>query len=225
MKLTEVQIENGIYEAIRLGIVAAGYLPDAVNYLNDNQGYINAIEAIKSSGKKPIYIENSGSYKAHERLEENCIIVEKEDAQPSQTGTKSVPEYVFNEENNNYDKTVTAEGLFDLQYRISVVCYDTSYLEIMEGIILQKLRFRHIIDAMDNDANVTGRFKVWRRNYIQLDSNKFMERAIMFDIPSVDLIGNTGDTVIARAEEISIGISSNKDIAIDGTDDIVVTIP
>lgn len=223
--MTEIEIENGIYEAIRLIAVADGHLPDVTAYLpNDEAGYIQAIQAIKDNGRKVVYVENSGSYQNRENLEENCIIIDQEEAEPSATGTMSIPQYQYNEANDNYDKVMTANGLFDLQYRVTMVCYDAEYSAIMHDIIRRALGFRTRLKSLDNSANETGEFWCWRRNYLRLDSAKFMERGILFDIPSVDLIGNTGAGVVARAQEIHIGINTDYQIGDDPETDDEVTI-
>lgn len=226
MKLTTNEIENGIYELIRLWLVANGYLPDVTAYLPGNvSGWETAKTAIITGGKKLVYVENAGSYQGRENLEENCIVIDLEDQSPSMTGTKSVPEYKLNEPNNNYDKSITAEGLFDLQYRVSLVCYDIAYLSIMETCLFDVLRMRKTVSAIDNGASITGKFWLWRRNYINLDSQKFLERAILFDVPSIDLIGDVSAGVVARAEEITVGVvADNSQVAPGDEEDISVVI-
>lgn len=207
--MSEVEIENGLYEAIRLEIVSRGLLPDITDYIpNDIAGYEARIQEIKGAGNKIIFIENSGSYQQRENLEENCIIIDQEESAPSQTGTSSVYEYTYDGINENYVRETTANGLFDLQYRVTMVCYDSEYIAIMQDILRQALGFRKKINSMDNNANVTGSFWCFHSSYLRLDSSKFIERAVLFDIPSVDLIGNTGGTIVARAEQISIGINT-----------------
>lgn len=225
MKLTEQKIENGIYEAIRLRLVANGYLPDIVIYINDLPGWEAAILAIKNSGKKIIYVQNAGSYKGREKLRENSIIVDLEDKGPSETGTKSIPEYALNETETRYNKSLTPDGLYDLMFRVSLVCYDNEYMGIMDEILREALGFRGYKNAYDKDAVVIGQFRLHLGNYISIDSNKFMERVVFYNVPSVDLFGNKEAGDVARAEEISIGISTNQDIEKDEEDDIVVTIP
>lgn len=205
--MTEVEIENGLYEIIRLKLVSLGYLPDVTNYLPNNiSGWETKVQEIKDAGNKLIFVENSGSYRGRENLEENCIVIDQEDSAPSQTGTKSISEYTYNESTEDYTKETTTNGLFDLQYRISIVCYDASYLAIMQDVIRQTLGFRKKIESIDNDTNVTGSFWCWRGNYLRLDGSKFMERAMLFNIPSVDLIGNSEGVTVARAEQITLNI-------------------
>lgn len=221
MKLTAQEIENGMYEVIRLLLISNGYLPNALDFIGDSAGFEAAIQTIISSGKKIIYIENDGSYLAREALKENTILISKEDSVPSSTGTKSQPEYTYDPINTNYKKEITAEGLYDLQYRITSICYDTEYLGIMEDIIRVALGFRKKLNAINAAGEITGDFWCWVANYINLDSAKYIERAVMFNIPSVDLIGNQDAGVVARAEEILVGVSTNPDIEKDGEDDIL----
>lgn len=225
MNLTEQQIENGFYEAIRLKVVEKGYLPNVVNFIGNQTGWDAAISAIKASGKKCIYVENAGSYKGREDLEENCIIIDLDDKGPSQTGTKSVPVYTYQEAETNFKKDLSPDGIFDLMYRVSIVAYDKTYHDIMSQILNEAIRFRGYMKAYDNAGNEVGKFRIQVGNYVNLDSNKFMERAQFYYVPSVDLIGCTDAGTVARAEEITIGISTNNEIQDDEIDDISITIP
>ena len=216
-------IENAIYEAIRLKIVEKGYLPDITEYEGNPAGFKTAMDAIVQSGKKLIYVENTGSYKARETLEENCIIIDNESINPSVTGTKSIPKYELNETEDRYNKSLTTDVLYDLEYRITIICYDYSYLQIMHDVLFEALQFRKKINAIDNEAVETGEsFWLWRRNYVTLDSNKFIERATYYEVPSADIIGDTEDGSVARAEEISIGIYLDYEISEEKDDDIVI---
>lgn len=214
-------IENAIYEAIRLKIVEKGYLPDITAYAGNPEGYQTAINNIKASGKKIVYVENTGSYKGREDLEENCIIVDNDDFRPSATGTKSIPIYELNETEDKYNKSLSTDGIYDLEYKVTLVCYDIEYLQLMHDIVLEALRFRKKLKALNSAAEDIGEwFLLWRRNYIVLDSKKFMERAVYYEVPSVDIEGCTPDGQVARAEEITVGVSTNKDIEKDDEDDI-----
>ncbi len=228
MKLTTTQIENGIYEAIRLKLVELGYLPDITNFLPDSEAnhtnYLAAIQAIKDTGKKVIFIENEGSYQAREELQENTIVITLEDADQSATGTKSEPEYTYDAGNGNYKKEITSNGLYDLQYRVTMFSYDSTYKAIMEDVLRQVLGFRKVITALENDASPVGEFWLWYRSYLNLDSAKFMERAFLFDVPHIDLIGNQDAGTVARAEEIYVGVTINPDIEKDDPDDILTVI-
>lgn len=215
MKLTAQQIEDGIYEIIRLKLVELGYLPDVTAYLPNNTAnqaaYKAAIEAIKGTGKKIIEIHNDGSYKNRQNVKENVIIISKEDQDPSVTGTKSSPEYVYDAGNTNYKKSITAETIFDLQYRVTIICYDSEYINIIEDILLQSLGARRKINALEPDGTVVGDFWILIGSYINLDSSKFAERAQMYNIPTINLIGNTDAGTVARAEEIFVGVSTDPD--------------
>jgi len=47
-KLTQAQVDNGIFEIIRKELVLRGYLPD-VDIVGFGAGYTNAIQLIKNS--------------------------------------------------------------------------------------------------------------------------------------------------------------------------------
>lgn len=188
MKLTLKQIENGISEAIRLRIVAAGYLPDVTAYAT-NELYQTARNAIKTSGKPIIECFMGGSYKSNEDVKSNDIIITRYGKEPAATGTLATLQYEKIEGQPEYTKKKTAEGFFDLTYKITYICYNENYADVIETILHEALGTRRILNALNDDASVAGTFRFEYRNYVELNSGDYIERAYYFESTNIDLIG------------------------------------
>ena len=199
MKLTLKQIENGISEAIRLRIVAAGYIPDVTAYAT-NELYQAARDTIKNSGKEIIECFIGGSYKSNEDVKNNDIIISRSDKSPAKTGTIPTLQYEKVEGVPEYTKKKTTEGFFDLTYKVTYICYNENYADIIETIIHEALGVRRILNALNDDATVAGTFRFEYKNFVDLSSKDFIERAYYFKSTNIDLFG---DEIFDNVPEMS----------------------
>lgn len=190
MKLTLKQIENGISEAIRLKIVAAGYLPDITEY-DDPEEYQAAREDIKTGGKAIIECFVGGSYKSNEERKENDIIVRRYGKDPARTGTLPTLQYEKVSGKDEFTKILTTEGLFDLTYKVTYICYNENYADIIEQILHVALGTRRVLAALDDEGEEMGKFSFEYKNFVDLSSTDFIERAFMYLITDIDLMGDT----------------------------------
>lgn len=190
MKLTLKQIEQGISEAIRLRIIANGYLPDVTAYATPEL-YQTARNAIKTAGKEIIECFIGGSYKSNEELKNNDIIISRYGKDPASTGTLPTLQYEKVEEQPEYTKSKTPEGLFDITYKVTYICYSENYADIIETILHEALGTRRVLNALNDSGVVVAPFNFQYRNYTDLSGQDFIERAYYFEITNIDLLGDT----------------------------------
>jgi len=202
MKLTLKQIEQGISEAIRLRIVANGYLPDVTAYATDTL-YQTARNALKTAGKQIIECFIGGSYKSNEELKSNDVIISRYAKDPAATGTLPTLQYLKVTGEPEYTKKKTPEGFFDITYKVTYICYDENYADIIEKILHEALGTRRVLNALNDNGTVAGSFNLQYRNYTDLSGSDFIERAYYFQTTNIDLIGDTDYANVPEMNEFT----------------------
>lgn len=200
MKATLLQIENGILEALRLQCVAIGHLPDVRNYPT-KEGYQTARDAITATGRKIIEPFAGQDYQSNEELKNGDIIIERYDKRPSSTGTSPTLKYSKVENVPEYTKDRTAEGWFDITYKITYICYDEITADVIEQVLTSALGTRRMIPSFNDDGSEYEKFWIQYRNYSDLSDKNFIERAGFYLVTNIDLIGDTSFPNVPENQE------------------------
>lgn len=187
-KLSQAQLDNGIFELIRKELVLRGYLPD-VDIVGLGNGYKVAKQAIVTSGKQVIEIHQPGSYESRGETNTNDIIIGRSIPKPANTGTGRNIEYDFNDLTNKYDKSITADVKYDVPYKITYITKYETYAEIIEDVLRKVIGARMLIKALDNGAVEVGEFWLLEQGQFDTSDIDFIERGWTYLAKNIDLRG------------------------------------
>jgi len=187
-KIKQNEVDNGIFEMLRLKCVELGYLPNYLQY-NNQTAYNNAKAAIRTSGKQIIEVFGVGSALSKGELNVNNIIIRRASPKPAKTGVGKSFEY---EKNNagGYDKVETADSKYDIPYTITYVTTTAEYSDIIEDIIRACFGIRRLINAISNNESIAGVFWVRYTGEAEMSDEKFIEKMVKYDAVNIDLDGS-----------------------------------
>lgn len=224
--MTVKEIGNGIFEALRLATVNAGYFPDITDYLDpkDPQGYLEAKQSIIAGGKELIEVFNVGGYIARPHRKVNDVTIDFLQADVSKRGTIPMEEYTLIEGGNpdlkRYAKSMTAKSLYDVIFQIQYIAYSEEYAAIIERIINKTLSAHATLYGhRDDGTKMDEHFVIIRTQAFDTSGTDFIERGWRFIVPGMDLDGLT-DTgrIVPQNIEITIEVDPI------GTDDEVIRV-
>ena len=202
MKLTLQQVDNSIFEALRLRIVAAGYFPDEAAFLPaDTSGFEAAKQTIRDSGKRLIELFNTGSRKATGKRNNNAVIIRRMPKRAASTGTSPQVEY-SDKGGGRFDKLITTGSKYDLTYQITYNCDLEEDGDVIEQFLVEAFGGRKFIPAIDSNGDQigNGEFFLLQAGSINTDSTKFIERGYIYSVWNIDL---EGDRVIGEVNEFT----------------------
>jgi len=188
-KLTQAQVDNGIFEIIRKELVLRGYLPD-VDIVGFGAGYTNAIQLIKNNGKQPIELYQPGAMESRGENNDNDVIIGRSTPIPARTGTGRNTEYDFNEDTNKYDKSITADVKYDIPYKITYITKTETYAEIIEDVLRKVIGARMLLNAIDNTGNIVGEFWLIQASAFDTSDKSYIERGWLYTARNIDLRGS-----------------------------------
>lgn len=205
-KISQSDVDRGIFEVLRLECVKRGYLPDFVLYGNSNS-YNTAKQAIKTSGKQIIEVFNVGSAKSKGEEYANSIIIDRGHPVPASTGVGMSYEYDLDPNTGKYKKSATADSKFDIMYMISYTSNTEKYAVIIEEIIRACFGIRKELKSLDVNAVESGVFWVRYAGEANMSTPDFIERMVQYRAVNIDLIGDTYIEDIEPVQNIEIGTS------------------
>lgn len=197
--LKREEIENGIFEAIRLKLVAGNYLPDAAaiapgTQAQQNAAWIAALATLRATHPdgKLIEVFNVGTSEARQAGKMNCIYIDYQQQMPGDIG--GVGRVVFekydivNESNFKWRKYKMPDRSYNLNYYIRYYTDSTAYDRIILGVIESALGSRRYLQGVKNDGTASAqKFLIQFGNYTNLSREKFLERLYSFVVPDVFL--------------------------------------
>lgn len=192
-KINQGEVDNGIFEIIRLEVVARGYLPNFTAYQNKND-YNNAKKAIITGGKEVIEIFGVGGFDSRGEKNENNIIIDRKTPRPATTGVGIAVDY-DKQQDGSFKKEKQADTKYDIQYQITYFTQKSSYADIIESILLKCFGARKLVDSLDDTGAKTGEFWLIRKGDGDTSGDPFIERHILFDARNIDLVGGTDEGV------------------------------
>lgn len=216
-KIQQAEVDNGIFEILRLKCVELGYLPDFVVSGNITN-YNTAKNAIRQTGKQIIEVFNNSTGSSIGEQNINNIIVKRKTTKPAKTGVGKSYEYELDSQNNNYKKTETADTKYDILYTITYNTTSAEYSDIIEEILRDCFGIRKLINALDNNAIIKGEFWLIYTGEADTSMASFIEKKINYEARNIDLIGDIDLGTVASLETFTLDISTdieNIDVTIE----------
>lgn len=194
MKTQPVEVDNAIEEALRLAVVAAGYLPDKLAYLpHDEPGYEAAKVTIRNNRGFVIEVEGSSAYDSRNEKKDAVIYLNRLQIDPSSTGIGQDIEFVWNETDGNYDSALSPSSMYDMMYQVGYSTSSEETASICESIIISALGARKCLNAIKTvDQSVVAPFTIHRLTGSGFDTSddEGLERGARFTAKYIDLEGS-----------------------------------
>lgn len=204
-RLTQGEVDNGIFEVLRKAIVAAGYLADVALYdVSTDAGltaFNTANDAIVTGGKQLINIFSVGMYSSRGLLQTNNIVIDRAMPKPASTGTGIAYDYDPVPGQDRFSKTKLADTKFDISYTVTYFTMSTTYADIIEDIIRRALGIRKLITGIKEDTTESNKFWLWYKTEQDLSGADDIERMVMYDAKNVDLIGSSSEGTVSQFKE------------------------
>lgn len=202
-KIAQGEVDNGVFEAIRLEIVARGYLPNFVAMAN-NAAYEAAKVAIRASGKQIIEVFGVGSAISKGMENINAITITRETPRASENGQGRKPEYVWNVATQRYDKYLSSDSKFTIPYGIYYMTNTSQYADLIEDILRKVFGIRKLITSYKENGSQGNTF--WFIYTGEADMSTFtdIERRLNFEARNIDLLGAEAQGSVAALEEITL---------------------
>lgn len=190
IKLTE--IDNGLFEVIRLKLVELGHYPDYSILTGTEIDKSNQMRTLKDNiSNSGLLIEpiSTGSSMSRGEKTLNKIIIDRIGIEPATIGIGKQNEYVFNNSSGKYDKFLTPDSMYDINYQISYSSKDENVATLIEKILIDGLSVRKYIYAIKDDETVLSPFWLYRKNHFDTSSDTFIERGIRYEAKYINLSG------------------------------------
>jgi len=192
-KIKQEELNNGIYEVIRLELFAQGFLADIASFdvttpvgLAD---YNAANELIVTDGGDLIEIFSTGGSQSRGDKEVNAIIIDRGTPEMAANGVGNDIDYDFNTGSGKYDKTIPSNMKYDVPFTITYFCKFNRLADIIEDIIRSVLKERAFIKSLDDSVTETGEFWLIRNGQFDTSGKNFIERGVTYLARNIDLIG------------------------------------
>ena len=205
MKLEEV--DRAIYEAIRLKVVAGGYLPDIV-ITGTGDAYNTAKENLKATlpDKELIEIFGVGSMENKGQLRSSRITIDRtKEAEGDLGGFPSTKFESYDDAGTKkFKKLLYPSGNYDLEYDVRVICISTRYERLMSNFVRTALKKRGYLDAIgDNGASIGEQIFIEMIGMSDMSNEDFIEKVYKIRVNGVWL---------EEFEELSTNIPELKEI-------------
>jgi hypothetical protein len=194
MKTQPVEVDNAIEEALRLAVVAAGYLADKLLYLPANvAGYDAANDTIRTNKGFIIEVEGSSAYDSRNTKKDAVIYLNRLQIDPSSTGIGQDIEFVWNVTDQNYDSALSPSSMYDMMYQVGYSTGSEETASICESIIISALGARKCLTAIKTaDQAPVAKFTIHRLagSGFDVSDDEGLERGARFMAKYIDLEGS-----------------------------------
>lgn len=194
MKTQPVEVDNAIEEALRLAVVAAGYLADKLLYLpNDVAGYNAANNTIRTNKGFIIEVEGSSAYDSRNEKKDPVIYVNRLQIDPSSTGIGQDIEFEWNATDQDYDSFLSPSSMYDMMYQVGYSTSSEETASVCESIIISALGARKCLTAIKtSDQSAVAKFTIHRLSGSGFDTSddEGLERGARFMAKYIDLEGS-----------------------------------
>lgn len=206
MNFTLTQIDRGIFEALRLALAAAGYLPDVLLHTTQNS-YNNALETIKNNGKIPVNLYGVGSWKAKQKLQFNTIIVERKERNLSSLGYRGMS-VTLPKINGGFETKQIPFETAELKYNIVLICEDVKNERELQSIIMNTFDvFKEVKGLNDNGSLTEDTFLLMSEGIVNTSSADIIEVQFRYKTSELILLDiKTLDGNVAELQNINIEI-------------------
>lgn len=189
--ITLTSLDRTIFEYIRLGTVAAGYLPDwkllTGTQTQREAAYLAAKEAQKLTGKEVIEVFGHGSAEAKLETRLHRIGVNRRAMSPGAIGLKNTVVYQF--KGSDYGKEVYADDTVDVLYDIRCITDKVSYERNMYEILSGIFKVNTQMPSLDliTGALTNIEIQVSYETYLDLSASRLIETSFTVRVQHVAL--------------------------------------
>jgi hypothetical protein len=207
MNFTLTQIDRGIFEALRLALVEANYLPDILVHTTEND-YNNALQTIKSNGKIPVNLYGVGSWKAKQKLQFNTIIIERKERNLSPLGYRGMSITSKKINGIGFETKKIPFETTELKYNIVLVCEDVKNERELHSIIMNTFDVFKELKGLNDDGSFTeDTFLLMGGNVINTSDADIIEVQFRYKTSELILLDiKTLDGNVAELQNINIDI-------------------
>ena len=186
-KIKPFECDNAIFEAMRLRLVALGYLPDFVA-AGSSDAYNTAKAAIITGGKRIIEVISTGSWQSKGEKNNNNIIIVRGTPKPAQLGKGQG--FVYDDIGGGvFNKYKESDTLFTIPYQISFSTDTQEYADIIEDVIRFCFSSRAYLTGMKDDETASNNFWFIQTGQFDTSGVDFIEHGFSFEARDIDLIG------------------------------------
>lgn len=188
MNFTVEQIERGIFEALRLVLVAHNHLPDMLLYLGNAAGYRAAQQVIRNTpGGLLIDLMNVGDYTAKGELTYPSIIIELSSEEPGDVRSNAgAYAFVFKNLQQKFDKFKMPDSSSNLTYTITAICKSTKQQRLIDRLMFEALPKRGKMKGKLQDGSDTEQtFPIAWVQTVNLSDREYIEKQYRFIVRNV----------------------------------------
>lgn len=227
--MTRENVDRTLFELLRKGVVAAGYLPDVSLFAGNPNGYKAAKLALQNSlpDKQLIEVFGVGSAEARdEKIVNKIVINRKREKQGTMGGFPSMrfTEYKNGLGQNRFKKEFLPAYCKDVEYEIRFITNSTKYERVLSNIMDTVLGLRAYSKIYDNTgAQIPDEeILIEQTGDLDVSSTKLVERLFMYTVPDVWLQENKliQDNIVPMTT-VSLGVTPEPAITPDTTIEIV----
>jgi len=210
-KLFQGEIDNGIYNLIRLELVKRGYLSDITLYDWQTDAGLAAYRASNENRDPLIELFSTGGAMSRGSKDNASIIIDRNVPRMARSGTGSDNCYVYEASTNRYLKTKTPDIKYDIPYRITYHCNYAEDADIIEDVIRTAIKNQKFIYSLALTSSLDefkAGFWMIRVGEFDVSGEDFLERGFLYEARNIDLDGPTDEGTVAPLEvfEVETGI-------------------
>lgn len=207
------EIDRGIFEAIRLVLVNAGYLPNRAT-VGSVGAFNTAKQAIIASGKEVIEVFGVGNYKDRQDIKNNKIVIDRTGGRLGSIGGMGNT-YFEQTATDVFDEYAYPSQTRDIDYQITYICSSTKYDRILNGLITSVIYEKGFLKGIKADGTPTA-----DAFHYSLDDEKdnsdgeYIERVFRLTVNEVFVgLPRKVNEGVVTVKHIGIEIKAGKDLA------------
>lgn len=202
-KIKQSELDNGIFELLRLEAVSRGFLPDFAA-LGSQSAYEAAKPGIRAGGKQIVEVFNVGSWKSRGEKNINNIILDRSTPKPARTGVGK--SFDYDKVGAAYEKSRPADMKWDVSYRVTYITQTAEYADAIEELFRSALGARKLISCLDDSGVKTGEIWLFYSGEFDTSGADFIERGATYIARNVDLQGaeSLGSVAAFNADEFTL---------------------
>lgn len=179
-------IDYGFFEAVRLQLVADGYLPDILDF-NTASDFTNAQ---KSLGNNLIKLFGVGHRYERGALQGNVIIIERIEETDGTAGFNELDES-FNATSGNFEGRAFPRHTVNVEYDVRYMTDNVSSEYKIESVLRKVFDKKGYLNAYQSDGTVSGKFRYVKTRLVDVSSDRFIERGYRIEAREIFLHQNT----------------------------------
>jgi hypothetical protein len=187
--LSEQHVYNGIYNSIRLKLVALGVLPDRTLYLNVGL-YNAAVEALRLTGKTIIEVRNVNAGISRQDMNTNTFYINLIGRENGDFGggKATIIDYQNEEDKTRFRRIFQPARPQDLNIEVSFKTEDIETDQFMRAVLLEVLGERNHITSYSDDGTAGDSFWLMFNGEVSMDKGKMLDKRARYTAKDLILI-------------------------------------